>query len=129
MEQRLNQTVIEAAIRGFQADRERIDNQIAELRAMLNGNRDDGAAQSEATAPGKRRKFSPAAIRRMREAQQRRWEKVRGESAAQKEAPKRKRRMSAEGRRAIAEATRKRWAAFRAQNATPTKGSPKKKAA
>ena len=84
---------------------------------MLNG----GHASPEATPT--KRKFSAAALKRMREAQQRRWAKVRGESAptakialAAKTAPvkKAKRKLSAAGRKAIAEAQKKRWAARRA---------------
>ncbi len=68
----------------------------------------------------------------MREAQQRRWAKVRGEAAAAKPKPaKRKRRLSAAGRRAIAEATKKRWAAVRASKAkqAATKAGGKKSVA
>ena len=109
--------VIEAAIAGFEGQRQHIDAKIAELRAMLNG----GHASPEATPT--KRKFSAAALKRMREAQQRRWAKVRGESAptaktalAAKTAPvkKAKRKLSAAGRKAIAEAQKKRWAARKA---------------
>jgi hypothetical protein len=63
-----------------------------------------------------KRKFSAAALKRMREAQQRRWAKVRGESpeGAKTAARKPKRKLSAAGRKAIAEAQRKRWAAKKA---------------
>ena len=113
--------VIEAAIAGFEGQRQHIDAKIAELRAMLNGGHASPEAKPEATPT--KRKFSAAALKRMREAQQRRWAKVRGESAptaktalAAKTAPvkKAKRKLSAAGRKAIAEAQKKRWAARKA---------------
>jgi hypothetical protein len=115
--------VIEAAIAGFEGQKHHIDAQIAELRAMLNGGHAAPSARTEATAP--KRKFSAAAVKRMREAQQRRWAKVRGESApmAKAAAPaakvtpiakKPKRKLSAAGRRAIGDAQKKRWAAKKA---------------
>src|SRR5450756_540074 len=79
MPPKLTNEIITAAILGFEAQKTRIDDQTAELRSMLSG----GSAQTAATpeAPtAKRRKFSAAARRRMKEAQQRRWAKIRGES-------------------------------------------------
>ena len=110
--------VIEAAIEGLEAKKLRINDQLAELRQMLNG-----SATSHAGPKPAKKKFSAQAIKRMREAQQRRWAKVRGESApVAKAAPaakpipakKAKRKMSAAGRKAIAEAQKKRWAAQKA---------------
>lgn len=108
----LTKEVIEAAIDGFEAHKERIDAQIAELRAMLNG-----TAKAPPATPGggrKKRKFSAEALQRMREAQQRRWAKVRGEAPPAK-ATKPKRKLSAAGRKAIVDALKKRWAAKKAQ--------------
>jgi DNA-binding protein HU-beta len=61
----------------------------------------------------------------MREAQQRRWAKIRGESepAPAKIPAKPKRKLSAAGRKAIIAAAKKRWALKRAEVA---KASPKK---
>jgi hypothetical protein len=52
----------------------------------------------------------------MREAQQRRWAKVKGESATASvaKASRPKRRLSAAGRKAIVDALKKRWAAKKA---------------
>ena len=98
MPPKLNAEIINATIEGFESQKRRIDSQIAELRGMLDGNRPQPATTSEA-APRKRRKFSAAALKRMREAQQRRWAKVRGEAEpAQTAAPlpsKPKRKLSA----------------------------------
>jgi hypothetical protein len=113
----LTNEIIEAAIAGFEGQKQKIDAQIAELRAMLKGT----SVTPDAPTAGKtRRKFSAATLKRMREAQQRRWASVKGDSepkAAAKTASKQKRKMSAAGRKAIAEAQRKRWAAKKAAKA------------
>jgi hypothetical protein len=126
----LTPQIINAAILGFEEQKRHIDVQIAELRAML-----DGGGSTKPTpdttpeAPTiKRRKFSAAARRRMKEAQQLRWAKVRGESEppapAAEEKPKHK--ISAAGKKAIAQAQRKTWKEFKAKALKPT---PKKTAA
>jgi hypothetical protein len=110
---KLDNEIIQAAIDGLESKKHHIDTQIAELREMLKG--------AHATAPAKgrrggKRKFSPEALERMREAQKRRWAKVKGETAAAaKAAPRPKRKMSAAGRKAIAAAQKKRWANRAAQ--------------
>ena len=94
---KLTPELINAAIDGFESQKRRIDDQIAELRALLSGSPTKTAASPEAPAR-RRRKFSANALRRMREAQQRRWAKVRGEAAptvAMPKAPKPKRKLSA----------------------------------
>lgn len=111
---RLTNEIIEAAIEGFEAHKVRIDAQIAELRAMLSG---APALPTEAVAPSKaKRKFSAAALQRMRKAQQLRWAKVRGATVApaSPKPAKAKRKLSAAGRKAIVDALKKRWAAKRA---------------
>jgi hypothetical protein len=107
----LTNQIIEAAIAGFEGQKHKIDAQIAELRAMLKG---PPVTAAEPTAGKRRRKFSAATLKRMREGQQRRWANTKGASepkAPAKAATKPKRKMSAAGRKAIAEAQRKRWAA------------------
>ena len=94
MPQKLTTQIITAAIAGFEEQKRHIDAQISELRALLPGGPVETAATPEA-APRKRRKFSAAARRRMKEAQQRRWAKIKGESEpsapATPEPPKAKR--------------------------------------
>jgi len=109
--------IIEAAIAGFEAQKHRIDTQIAELRAMLTGTAPTAGTASK-TSKG-RRKFSAETVQRMREAQQRRWAKVKGKSAskAAPKASKPKRKLSAAGRKAIVDALKARWAAKRAAGA------------
>jgi hypothetical protein len=117
MPAKLSNEVILAAIEGFQSQKKQIDTQIAELRQMLNGQRPESATDT-VTPVRKRRKFSAASRRKMREAQQRRWAAIRGEkttpSAPATKSPKPKRRLSAAGRAAIIAATKKRWTLKRA---------------
>jgi hypothetical protein len=113
--QKLTTEILVAAIEGFEAQKRRIDAQIAEIRQMLDGGRTEPATTPE-VPKSKRRKMSAAARKRMGDAQRKRWAESKGTSqpAASPEAPKRKRKLSAAGRRAISAATKKRWAAFHA---------------
>jgi hypothetical protein len=90
--------IIEAAIIGFEHQKTEIDAQIRELRQMLDGGPTSAAATPEA-APGKRKKFSAAARRKMALAQKARWAKIKGESDPQAPVPakaqKPKRKLSA----------------------------------
>ena len=125
---RLTPELIAAAIEGYEAQKARIDGTIAELRAMLPSGRPEAAAP-EAPAR-KRKKFSAAARRRMKEAQQRRWAKIKGESEhAPQETSRLKRKLSAAGRERIIAATKKRWAAVRAGKAQQEKAGTKNIAA
>jgi hypothetical protein len=102
--------IINAAIVGFEQQKVRIDAQIADLRAMLDGGRKEPAATPE-VPKRKRRKMSAAARKRMGEAQRKRW----AESKVQAETldtvpPKPKGKLSAAGKAAIVAALKKRWA-------------------
>src|ERR1039457_2176856 len=109
-QQKLTPEIITAAILGFEEQKRHIDSKIGELRAMLPGGPGETASTPEAPTR-KRRKFSAAARRRMREAQQRRWASIRGQSepaaAATPVAPKPKRKLSAAGRKAIQDAVQR----------------------
>ena len=128
---KLTNEIINAAILGFEGQKKQIDDQIAELRAMLSGGPAETASPTpEVAAPGKRRKFSASARRKMALAQKKRWAAIKGTSEqpepATSEAPKAKRRkMSASARKAIGEATRQRWALKRASEASASKASKK----
>jgi hypothetical protein len=117
MPTKLSNELILAAIEGFQSQKKQIDSQITELRQLLNGHRAESTGET-VTPVRKRRKFSAASRRKMREAQQRRWATIRGEktkpTAPASKSPKPKRRLSAAGRAAIIAATKKRWALKRA---------------
>jgi hypothetical protein len=110
----LTREIIEAAIAGFEAQKQNIDAQIADLRSMLSGT-SAGSAPSTKRGSTKRR-LSPEALERIREGQRRRWAAARGGSAAApaKAAKKAKRKLSPEGRKAIVAALKKRWAAKKA---------------
>jgi hypothetical protein len=112
MPKKLNEAIINAAIEGFNARKAHLNQRIAELREMLSGGPAQPAAVAE-PASRKRRKFSAAALRRIREAQRLRWAKIRGESKpaapSAKKATKPKRRISPEGLKRIIAATKKRW--------------------
>jgi len=114
---KLTPEVITAAIEGFEAQTQRIDAQIAELRAMLNGAQPKAAA---APRTPKRRKISAAGRKRIAEAQRKRWAALKSTSEpAMLQPPKRKRRLSAAGRAAIVAALKKRWAEKRAGSGKP----------
>ena len=117
MPTKFNNEILAAAIEGFQAQKQRLDAQIAELRQLLAG----GSVQPAATPEPmrKRRKMTAAARQRMAEAQRKRWAAAKKEptaaaKTAKPAAKKPKRKLSAEGRQRIIDATKKRWAAVRA---------------
>ena len=128
MPTKLTNEIITAAILGFEEQKRHIDSQISELRAVLSGGTSETAATPEAPT-SKRRKFSVAARRRMKEAQQRRWAAIKGTSEppsrAKSEASKPKRRISAEGMKRIIAATKKRWRLARAAKAQTGRGTKK----
>ena len=112
-------SLLEAALIGYQHQRELLAVKIAEIQRQL-GN----APATASTETPKKRVMNAAARKRIALAQRKRWaeyHKTQGSPA------KKKRVMSAEGRERIAEATRKRWAEFRAAKAAA--GKPGRKAA
>lgn len=120
--------LIHAAIEGFQYQKRRLDEQIADLRQMLDGNAPEPAAVSEPRRRG-RRKMSAAARARISEAQRKRWAQAKGSATPAKAAAKPKRKLSAAGRKRIIEATKARWARVRAEAANKsgaTKGAGKR---
>lgn len=116
-----DRALLEAALFGYQHQRNEIESKMAEIRSLLAGKSTaglTGATTSE--APVKKRTMSAAGRRRIAAAQRKRWAAQKGstkEATGKKQTPAKKRRMSAAGRQAIADATRKRWAALRAQKA------------
>jgi hypothetical protein len=103
--------MIEAAIDGFEVQKQRIDAQIAELREMLNGSHESPAA-------AKKRAMSAAGRKAIAEAQRKRWAAKKVESVP-KAAKKPKRKLSAAGRANIVAALTRRWAAKKAATGTP----------
>ena len=133
MPTKLTHEIINVAIEGFESQKTRIDQQIAELRAMLDGGSKSTAAATPEDPLRKGRKFSAAARRRMKEAQQRRWAKIRGESkpapSATTTPSKPRRKLSKAGRAAIVAPLKKRWAAKKTATAKPNPATKKKTAA
>lgn len=95
----LTPEIISAAIEGFDAQKRRIDEQIAALRAMLSGESEQVAAQP---APAKRkRRLSAAGRKRIGDAARKRWAAIREARAAEKPASASKR----SGRKSSGKAT------------------------
>jgi hypothetical protein len=121
--QEFSAEILNAAIDGFEAQKKRVDEQIAQVRQMLDGSGRTEPVAAPGVSKGKRRKMSAAARKRIGEAQRKRW----AESKKQSKSPsspvtaKPKRKLSAAGRKAISEAAKKRWAAVKAaQKPEPT---------
>jgi hypothetical protein len=131
MLQKLTVEIINAAIAGFEQQKGRIEQQIADLRAMLPTGRIEAAITVNGSRR-KRRRMSAAGKRAIAEAQRKRWAALKGRSEGEAPAPapaKRKRRLSAAGRAAIIAATKKRWALkHAAEAATAKKASTRTKA-
>src|SRR5947209_4454034 len=119
----LSPEVLNAALTALEAQKERIESRLQQVRALLgigaDGQKRRGrppkatavvAPGAEVQAPARTRRFSAAARARMA-AQRKRWaaKKERQQTLAQPATKKRK--LSAEGRKRIIEATKKRWAA------------------
>jgi len=124
---KVDNTIFEMAIVGYQSEIERISAKIADIKAKL-GLRGPGrpkAAAPSATGgdhagPAKRRTISKAGRARIAAAQRARWAAQKQQQAQPATPAKpRKRKISAAGLRAIREATRKRWAAWRKAQKSP----------
>jgi len=79
--------LLQAAIEGFELQKERIDEQISQLRALLGKRRPQaaGAEKAEhASNGGGRRKLSAAARKRIAAAQKKRWAEFRKSATAAK---------------------------------------------
>ena len=123
---KVDNTLLEMAIVGYQHEAERVRARIADIKAQL-GQPGPGrpkatiatAAVATATgqvAPAKRRTISKAGRARIAAAQRARWAAQKKQQAqpakpAEPAKPK-KRKLSAAGLKAIREATKKRWAAY-----------------
>ena len=125
----LTNEILIAALEGFEAQKKRLDEQIAELKAMLAG---VPKKQAAGAGPAKgKRTLTAAARAAISAAQKRRWAKVRqasGVAVKPAAAPARKRQLSAAGRLAIVEAARRRWAKVKAAQKSPKPAGAKKRA-
>ena len=112
---RIDNTILEMAIVGYQSQVERIAAKISDIRLQLGqygpGRPKAVAAGTDHTVPQERRTMSKSARAKIAAAQRARWAAQKQQPAQQAEPKKRK--LSAAGLRAIREGTRKRWAAYR----------------
>jgi hypothetical protein len=106
--------LLTAALAGYQAELDRIDVKMGEIRSLLGDGTNDRAVTSDNGRH--RRKFTAAARKRMQAAQKRRWLKIKeaAEPPQVGTAKTKKRKMSAAGKAAIIAGVKKRWAAVRA---------------
>ena len=72
-------SLLEAALIGYEVERQKIQEKIAEIQARLNGRSDYAQAAVGNAAPAKRtrRRMSAAARRKIAAAQKRRWAEYR----------------------------------------------------
>ncbi len=117
--------ILDAAIEGFEARKLRIDEQIAQVRQLLNGHNPVAASTPEPQNEP-HRKMSAATRKRMGEAQRKRWATKSDAETAFKTTAKPKRKLSDAGRAAIVAALKKRWAAKKAGLAVAKKAVAKK---
>ena len=80
--------VLEAALVGLELKRERIDEQLAEVRRLIAGRGPRKAAKAPAAPVRKRRKMSAAALKRIVAAQKKRWAEWRRSKKAEGKAKK-----------------------------------------
>ncbi len=71
--QSIYQPILEAALAGLQIQRQRIEQQIAEVRRTVGARPQAIATHDAPPAPTEKRKVSAAARKRMAAAQRRRW--------------------------------------------------------
>jgi hypothetical protein len=132
---KLDHTILEMAVRGYEAERDRISAAMAEIRTQL-GQHGPGRTITAATgadhkAP-KKRTMSASARARIAAAQRARWQaykKAKAEPEPAKAEKPKKRRLSAAGRRAIQLATKKRWAEYHKARKQAAKAKAKPRAA
>jgi hypothetical protein len=118
---KIDSSILEAALVGYQHQRDQIDAKIAEIRRQIGGQPPQASA-AEGEAPTKR-VVGAAGRKRMAAAQRKRWAELK--NAKEAPAPAKKRRLSAAGRERIIEATKKRWADVRAKKAAAEKTARK----
>jgi hypothetical protein len=111
----LTADILAAALEGFEAQRKRLDAQIAEIRQALNGDANQRVASDGDLKP--KRKVSAAARRKMARAQRLRWKKIKQPAHPETVAVKPKRKRSAAVRKRMALAQKKRWAAIKMASA------------
>ena len=120
--QRVDTSLLEAALVGFEQMRRNVEEKMADIRRQLGSG---GGMPGGAPGKGRKRTLSPAARRRIAAAQRKRWAAIK----AKAKPARAKRKMSAAARKRIAAAQRKRWASVKAQKAKPAPEKATKKVA
>ena len=75
----IKRAIIEAAIVGFERQKEQIDETIAELRAQLDGGKNGRRTAEDVASPDgakRKRRMSAAGRKRIAEAQRKRWAEI-----------------------------------------------------
>ena len=105
--------LLELALKGLEAERARIENEIAEIRGQLRGSTTPTGRGASVTPRRKRRKMSAEAKRRISEGMKRRYAELK--SASEKPPMKQRQRagLTAAGRKKLSEMMKARWAAKR----------------
>ena|ERR1022692_4139259 len=103
-----DESLLRAALIGYQQQIADIETAMANIRSQLAGSREQTTSTME-DGPKKRKRFSAAARKKMAASQRLRWSKIK-QAAEPSQPEKPKRTMSAAGRKRIAAAQRKRWA-------------------
>jgi hypothetical protein len=131
----ISKDILRAALSGLQLDKQRIDRQIAEVQAMLEGgsrqtpSRETVPSVSDEAPQEGRRKRSPAVRRRMAEAQRARWAAIKGTSEppspiTPEAAPGKRKKFSAATRRRMAEGQRLRYLKLKGQTESSAAPEP-----
>lgn len=115
---KVDSTILEMAIVGYQSEIQKISLKIADIKTQLGqhgpGRPKATATGTDHTGPQKRRTISKAGRARIAAAQRARWAAQKRQQAQPSQPAKpKKRKLSAAGLKAIREATKKRWAAYR----------------
>jgi len=78
----IGDSILTAALAGLEAQKQRIEQQMAQVRSLLGKRRGEALAPAPAR-PGRKRRLSAAARQRISDAQKRRWESYRKQRAAE----------------------------------------------
>ena len=119
----VDRTLLEAALYGYERQRDEIEAKIAEIRSHMSGTKP--AAVAAAPGQPKKRVMNAAARRRIAAAQRKRWAEYKRTHGTPVKEVKAKRVLSAAARKHIADATRKRWIEYRAAKAAAQKAAAK----
>jgi hypothetical protein len=123
MPTKLNHDIIAAAIEGFEAQKARIDLQIAELKAVVSGSPIEPVAEAAAKPQKRKRRLSPEGRKAIADAARKRWAAVNAAKAASASPKKAAKKKSA------AKTVAKKAAVTAAPAKAAKKAAPAKKAA